>query len=113
MLITLELTDKPSHIFNIDETCLFADPSKTRIITLKGEKTSRVTKTLVETCTMATTMTPRKNLTPSSSRSFQQILSDTVLPRSSTPQPGTSTEKMAIFNLRNQQGAKLTSMQGS
>lgn len=41
----LQLHGRPECIWNIDETCLFIDPSKTRVIAPVGEKASRVTST--------------------------------------------------------------------
>lgn len=40
---SLQILDKPQHVWNVDETCLFTDPSKTRIIAPVGEKATRTT----------------------------------------------------------------------
>jgi hypothetical protein len=39
----LELSDKPHHIFNLDETAFFIDPSRVRVVAPKGKSAHRIT----------------------------------------------------------------------
>ncbi|XP_071043034.1 tigger transposable element-derived protein 6-like [Parasteatoda tepidariorum] len=44
-LSSLNIKNKPSHIYNLDETAMFLDPSKTKAVGEKGSKLARATAT--------------------------------------------------------------------
>ena len=41
----LDIMDRPDCIFNVDETCLCTEPVRTKVVSMKGKKASRVTAT--------------------------------------------------------------------